>query len=233
VPDNELVTICGPEAVLGSGEDREFRWLVDGTGGQPIAQVGVEISSGEATSGTVYLDYLTWDGVPDVELRRPAEGGPMWHRAWVNGIDRFEPHWPESPRLIQNQGRGLLIQGTREWTDYQVRASITPHMVAQAGLAARVQGMRRYYALLLGENGKARLVRELDGEKVLAEADFPLVPAVTYRLSLRVRGNRLQAGVDGEVLFDLEDEPLLSGAVALICEEGCMATDGVTVQPVG
>jgi hypothetical protein len=97
-----------------------------------------------------------------------------------------------------------------------------------------VQGMRRYYALLLGKNGKARLVRELDGEKVLAEADFPFVPAVTYKLSLLVRGNRLQAGVDGELLFDLDDEPLLNGgAVALICEEGCMATDGVRVQPVG
>jgi hypothetical protein len=98
-----------------------------------------------------------------------------------------------------------------------------------------VQGMRRYYALLLDKNGKARLVRELDGEKVLAETDFPCVPAVNYRLSLRVRGNRLQASVDGEFLFDLEDdEPLLNGgAVALICEEGCMASDGVKVQPVG
>jgi hypothetical protein len=108
-------------------------------------------------------------------------------------------------------------------------------MIAQAGLAARVQGMRRYYALLLGKNGKARLVRELDGEKVLAETDFPCVPAVTYGLSLRVKGNRLLASVDGEVLFDVEDdEPLLNGgAVALICEEGYMASDGVRVQPVG
>jgi len=233
--NDELTTTCGPQAVLGGGEDHEFQWRVDDTAGQPIAQAGVEISSDEATSGTVYLDYLTWEGTPDVELRRPAEGGTMWHRAWVNGVDRFEPHWSEPYRLIQNQGRGLLIQGAREWTDYQVHATITPHMIAQAGLAARVQGMRRYYALLLGKNGKARLVRELDGEKVLAETDFPCVPAVTYGLSLRVKGNRLQASVDGEVLFDLEDdEPLLhGGAVALICEEGYMASDGVRVQPVG
>jgi hypothetical protein len=33
-------------------------------------------------------------------------------------------------------------------------------MIAQAGLGARVQGMRRYYALLLGKNGTARLVRD-------------------------------------------------------------------------
>jgi len=232
---DELVTTYEPEAVLGSGEDHEFRWRVEDTGGQPITQVGVEISSDEATGGTVYLDYLTWEGAPDVQLGRPAEGGTMWRRAWVNGVDQFEPHWPEPYRLVQNHGRGLLIQGTREWTDYEVRATITPYMIAQAGLGARVQGMRRYYALLLGKNGKARLVRELDGEKVLAEADFPCVPAVTYRLGLRVRGNRLQASIDGGVLFDVEDdEPLLNGgAVALICEEGCMASEGARVQPVG
>jgi ADP-ribosylglycohydrolase len=233
--DNELTTTYGPGAVLEGGEDHEFQWFIESTGGQPIAQIGVEITSDEATSGTMYLDYLTWEGAPDVELRRPAEGGTMWHRAWVNGVDRFEHHWPESYRLIQNQGRGLLIQGTREWADYEVRATIIPHMIAQAGLGARVQGMRRYYALLLGKNGKARLVKELDGEKILAEADFPFVPSITYRLGLRVKENRLRASVDGEVLFEAEDyaPPLNSGAVALICEEGCMASDGAKVQPVG
>ena len=233
--NNELTTTCGPETNLRGGEDHEFQWSVDGTGGQPIAQVGVEISSDESTSGITYLDYLTWSGAPDVQLRRPTEGGTMWHRAWVNAVDRFEPYLPEPYHLIQNQGRGLLIQGTREWTDYEVHATITPHMIARAGLGARVQGMRRYYALLLGKHGKARLVKELDGEKVLAEADLPCMPTVNYRLSLRVKGNRLTASVDGEVLFDLEDdEPLLNdGAVALICEEGYMVSDGISVQPVG
>jgi hypothetical protein len=92
----------------------------------------------------------------------------------------------------------------------------------------------RVYAGVLGKDGKARLVRELDGEKVLADTDFPCVPAVTYRLSLRVRGNRLQASVDGEVSFDVEDDESLlnGGAVALTCEGGCMASDGARVQPV-
>jgi ADP-ribosylglycohydrolase len=232
--DNGLTTTCGLEVVLRGGEDREFQWRVESTGGQPIAQIGVEITSEGATGGTVYLDYLTWEGAPDVELRCLAEGGSIWYRAWVNGVDRFEHHWPEPYRLIQDHGRGLLAQGTREWTDYEVYATITPRMIAQAGLGARVQVMRRYYALLLGKNGTAQLVRELDGEKVLAETYFPFAPAGTYRLGLRVKGNRLRASVDGEVLFDVEDEPpLTGGAVALICEEGCMASDSVRAQPVG
>jgi len=43
----------------------------------------------------------------------------------------------------------MAIQGTREWQDYQVQATFTPHLARSFGLAARVQGLKRYYALRL------------------------------------------------------------------------------------
>jgi ADP-ribosylglycohydrolase len=232
--NDELATKRGPETVLRPGSDYEFQWRLKETGGQPIAQIGVEISSDEATSGTVCLDYLTWNGEPDVELGRPAEGGTMWRRAWVCGVDRYDARWPEPYRLIQNQGRGLLIQGTREWKNYRVSAPITPHMVVSAGIGARVQGMRRYYALLLAGGGKAQLIKALDGDTVLAETDFPWQFDVTYELTLEVRDNRLRASIDGKDLFEVadNDRSLASGAVAFVCEEGRMESDVIRVQPV-
>jgi hypothetical protein len=229
-----LVTNDGPEAVLRPGSDHEFEWRVGDLGGQPIAQVGLEIGSDGVANGTVYLDYLTWDGTPDVTLTRPAEGGTMWRRAWVSGMDRYDSRWPEPYRLIQNHGTGLLIQGTRDWTDYKVSAPITPHMVLSAGIGARVQGMRRYYALLLGDGGKVRLIKALDGDAVLAETDFSWQFDVTYELSLEVKGNRLRASIDGKDLFEVEDgnRPLVGGAVAFVCEEGRMESDVIRVQPV-
>jgi len=168
-------------------------------------------------------------------LTRPATGGTMWRRAWVNGVDQYAPWWPEPYRLVQNHGTGLLIQGTREWTDYRVSADVTPHMVKAAGIAARVQGMRRYYALLLCSDGKARLLKALDGNTVLAEADFAWEFGETYDLSLEVVGTRLRAWVDGQQLFEVDDadRPLTGGGVALICEEGRTATEIVTVRPAG
>ena len=233
--NDELATNRGPETVLKPGSDYEFQWRVEDTGAQPIAQIGVEISSDEATGGTVYLDYLTWKGEPDVELGRPAEDGTMWRRAWVCGVDRYDPRWPETYRLIQNQGRGLLIQGTREWKNYRVSAPITPHMVVSAGIGVRVQGMRRYYALLLASGGKAQLIKALDGDTVLAETDFPWQFDVTYELALEVRDNRLRASIDGKDLFDVADNnrALASGAVAFVCEEGRMESEVIRVQPVG
>jgi ADP-ribosylglycohydrolase len=231
--EDELVRTYGPEIVLEAGADHEFEWRIGDTGSAPIAEIGLEISSDRRADGSIYLDYLTWDGPPDVTLTRPAEGGTMWRRAWVNGLEEYSRWWPEPYRLIQNCGTGLLMQGTREWTDYRISADVTPHMVTSAGIAARVQGMRRYYALLLCNDGKARLVKALDGDTVLAETDFIWKFGTTHDLSLEVVGTHLRAWVDGQQLFEVDDadRPLTGGGVALLCEEGRTATQAVAVRP--
>jgi hypothetical protein len=232
----ELKRIYGPEIVLAAGAAHEFVWQVPDTGGDPVAEIGVEIAPAGAVGGvdgTVYLDYLTWDGTPSLTLTRPAHGGEMWRRAWVNGIDWEFSSRAEPYRLVQNEGTGLLIQGSREWTDYRVSADVTPHMVKSSGVAARVQGMHRYYALLLCDDGRARLVKALDGSTVLAEVDFYWALDETYDLSLEVVGTRVRAWADGQPLFDVTDasRPLTGGAVALVCEEGRTATWVVRVEP--
>jgi hypothetical protein len=166
-------------------------------------------------------------------LRKPATGGTMWRRAWVDGVDHFDRWWPEAFRLVQNQGRGVLIHGTRDWTDYRVSAVITPHMAEACGLGARVQGMRRFYALLLGTDGVARLIKALDGDTVLAEMGFRWALGHPYALRLQVVGNHIQAWINDRLLFDVQDadQPLTSGGIALICEEGRIGTDAVVVHP--
>ncbi len=226
----------GPSATLAPGAAQEFVWRIPDMDGDPIAEIGVEINSMKRAEGDLYLDYLTWDGTPDVALTRPGHTGTMWQRAWVNAVDQVS-HWGENYRLIQNEGVGLLMQGTREWTDYRVTADVTPHLVKSAGVAARVQGMRRYYALLLYRDSaelptKARLVKMFDTPYVLAEVDFPWTFGETHTLSLEVSGATVRAWIDGAALFAVTDaQPLTGGAVALVCEEGRTATNVVRVQP--
>jgi ADP-ribosylglycohydrolase len=236
--DDRLCTYYGPDAELTPRSALEFSWRLDDTNGGsfeavgPIAQVGVELSSVHRADGTVYLDYLTWEEAPEVVFTRPAHAGTLWRRAWVDGVDKFVST-PEPFRLIQNTGTGLLIQGSREWTDYRVSADVTPHLVTAAGIAARVQGMRRYYALLLTNDRKARLVKVLDNPTVLAETDFDWSLGATYDLGLEVIGPRLRAGINGNKLFEFTDAdaPFLAGAVGLVCEQGRTATQAVTVRP--
>ena len=230
-PDDTLQPMPGPQALLAPGARQTLVWRIPDTGGAPIATVGLELHTGGETSGTVYLDYLTWDGTPEATFRLPGRGGTMWRRAWVRAVDLLDDRWADPYRLVQNRGRGLLIQGTREWRDYTASATITPHMAAAWGLAARVQGLRRYYALLLCAGGLARLVKFDDVETTLAEVPFLWELGEPYALQLQVQGSSIRGRVDGTELFHTidDDRPLLDGALALVCEEGRVATDAVTV----
>ncbi|MCC7352848.1 MAG: ADP-ribosylglycohydrolase family protein [Anaerolineae bacterium] len=231
--NDQLVSQRGPLVVLKPGDSHEFAWQIGDLGSQPIAEVGVELSGQGGAHGTVYLDYLTWDGAPSAVLGKPETGGNLWRRAWVDGMDKFGGARDTVYRIRQNYGLGLAIQGCREWTDYEVSAAIRPDMVKATGLAVRVQGMRRYYAFLLVDRNKARLVKCLDGNTVLAEKEFPWEFFDTYEMTLKVVGNKLEASINGKVLLRAEDtnRPLTGGGVALVCEEGCISTDSMTVRP--
>ncbi|WBB73844.1 ADP-ribosylglycohydrolase family protein [Micromonospora sp. WMMD1128] len=191
-------------------------------GGHPVAAVGFR------TDGPVALDRLTWDGAPTMTLTRPADGGTMWRRAWVQAADQWLPRWPEPFRVVQNSGTGLLVHGEAGWRDYTVTADVTPHLARAAGLAARVQGARDYYALELVGQDTARLVC---GERVLADTPWPWEFGATYTLTLTVAGSRLTGAVDGEILFDLHDEYLAHGGIALLVTEGRTATHEVRITP--
>lgn len=231
--NDEIVRLRGPNVVLRPGMDRLLTWAVPNTNGAPIAEIGIEIQGSRGACGSVYLDYLTWHGTPSVTFTRPQYDGEMWRRAWVPAVDLFETHWQEPLRIIQNRGTGLLMQGSREWNDYMVSVDITPHLAQAAGLAARVQGLRRYYALLLYADGMLRLVKALDGERVLAEQPLDWHLGQTYQLRLEAVGRRLRAWVDDTLCFDVHDSDrvLEGGAIALVCTEGRVSSTAVVVAP--
>ncbi len=228
-----LDTLYGPEKILVPGSAEVTTWQVPDTLGAPIAEIGFELSSDQKADGTVYLDSLTWHGSPQTVLKKPDGKGTMWRRAWINAVDHWDD-WPvESFRPIQDTGRGFLGIGCREWTDYQVTVDITPYMMKSGGIAAYVQGLRRYYALLLCKGHKIRLIKMLNDEQVLGEASFPWQEGTAYSLSLQIRANHITASVGESVLFDLidSDHPLTGGGVALVSEEGCFGTNAVEISP--
>ncbi|NLG49513.1 MAG: ADP-ribosylglycohydrolase family protein [Chloroflexi bacterium] len=235
--DDALFAVYSPSTLLQPGQAATLEWRVEVPAGCPIAWVGLELAAtpetpGTRADGTVYLDWVDWSGAPDLALDKPAHNGRRWLEAWVQACSTVSPDWEHTYRLIQNEGVGLLIQGTREWRDYAVRARCTPHLAQSFGIAARVQGLRRYYALRLTTGGKAQLVRELDGTSVLAEAPYAWELYQPYALELRVAGNQLTGSIGGQVVLQAQDDSLLdSGAIALVVEEGRVGYDDVEVRP--
>ena len=248
--EDGLDILAGPTQTLSAGESAELEWQVPDLEGYPIAKVGLQITGGGGTSGRVYLDALCWHGAPNVRLKRPHARdfsrwdrkltGMMWKRAWVNGLDAargrmvFIDRYPETYRLIQNEGRGLMMHGCRDWTDYQVSATITPHMCKAGGLGARVQGMKRHYALLCDEDS-TRLVSSLEGEDtILAEAAGGWTLGDAHELALKVEGNTLSGYLNGALVVKAQDAEnrYAGGGIALVCEEGRIACEEVAVTPI-
>ncbi len=220
-------------ARLQPGEDHVFSWVVPDVGGVPIAKVGIfiDVLPGEPTEGTLYLDYLDWTGSPRVTFDRAP--GNLWKRAWVEGVSRTRDTEQSPFHIVQNEGTGLLITGTRDWQDYTVSASLTPHLCSAAGIAARVQGMTRYYALLLVPGGKVRLVKAFeDIRQILTEALFDWQFEQPVSLSLQVEGNTLRARIDEQPLFTITDtNPVLeNGGIALVVEQGCLEANAISVS---
>ena len=157
----------------------------------------------------------------------------MWRRAWVDGVDQFQSRWWDSYRISQNIGTGLISQGTADWDDYAVSAVVTVMLARQAGIAARVGGMRRWYALLLCDDGMVRLVKDREAVDTLAEAPFAWSLDTRYTLALTVTGNRLVGTVDGVEVLQATDqhEPLLGGGIGLVVSDGTLGAAAVSVTP--
>lgn len=231
--DNEQIQrLYGPPVALGEKEAR-VSWRIPDTGGQPIATVGIELAADAPASGVAHVDWLTWDGVPSITFRKTQGGGEMFKRAWVAGCSEAWFARDSFARVVQNEGTGLLMTGDRAWQDYSVRADVTPHLARSAGLALHVQGMKRYYALLLCAGGKVQLVKALDGLKILASADLAWEFGQTRRLAVSIRGGRLAASLDGKRVLEARDLdlPLTCGGIGLVCEEGRCAFGPVSVRP--
>lgn len=218
-PGAEPSILRSPRQPLAPCGTEQLRWTVPGTGGLPIVRVGLEISSMVGTSGCVYLDRFTWDGAPDCDFTDSGLGAYREPIGWTNGVDRaFYSDGGRQLTLIQDEGRGLLMTGTRDWRDLRFSAQVTPHMAAAAGIAVRVGGMRRGIALLLCQDRRWRLVEWLNGERVLQEGEW-LEPSGS-QLSLSVSGDTLRAAIDGIEIAQVANVKLSSGGVALINTEG-------------
>ncbi len=233
-PADEEQSLASAKQMIKPGESALITWVVPDTGGCPIFAAGLELVPGAQAAGSIYLDFLTWNGPPTVTFRKPSGGGERWRRAWVNAFDHHGVIWPEAFRLSQDRGTGLCMTGTRDWTDYRVTSVIASDMAMDFGLAVRVQGLRRYYALVLSSSGKVELRKVLRGTRVLDRADFQRTEGASYAFSLEVVGNRIKASIDGRSIFDTVDsqEPLEGGGVALVCTQGSLSANEVRVEPV-
>ena len=203
-----------------------IEWVIPDTQGYPIHQVGIEVQEGE-----IVLERMHWTGIPTSQF--PILPGTMAARAWAKSLDRFEHERDRYDYLCHNEGVGLLTQGTMQWQDYRVECRLTPKMAVSAGVAIRVQGTRRYYAVLFTEPGQIRIEKALDGRRTLAQTSFPWEAFQDYEVEVEVKENTIRVWIDGRLTLSAVDpsQPLVGGAFGFVVESGCLGAGTPKVVP--
>lgn len=218
------------------GAAETLKWRLPDTGGQPIAEIGVVVRAvARRADGRVVIDWMTCSGVPEMVLQRPEGDGDFWWRAWVSDCHFFSKRFKQSFRMSHGRGTGLILQGARDWDDYEIDTEIMIHAGEKAGLVARAQGRCRYYAVVLGRDGELSVVRQFDGDtKTLATAPAEFAFETAIPVTLAVNGNTIRAAANGTTIEvrDDDDTALMSGAMGLLVTEGAVSAQTIRIAPV-
>ena len=221
---------------LAPGSEKVLEHIIeDNMDHQPIQQLGISCTVlSNDFSGTLWLDDLRWGGDPQMILRRPKTGPcDFWRQAWVNGVSKFH-QWGPSFFLAQDAGEGMISYGTRDWKDYKIAVSnFRINLGEQSGVAVRVQGLRRWYALLFMAGNRVALIKAFDEEREeLTSASFEWEIDGSYQIELYVKGDTIRARVNDTNLLEAKDSRYGEGGVGFIVTEGSIAAEQVKVAPV-
>ncbi len=237
--DGSSEEILGPSRTFERFANEKLSWQIGGDASQPIHEIGLYPHDGGSDvpfsqSGGAIPPEIFVEGVPTCTFERPADGGSMWLRQWVNGLSILRD-W-SGMDCIQNEGTGLAMIGCREWQNYRASAKITFEAAKQSGLAVHVQGMRRFYALVL-EPGKLKLIKARDGHHELAAMDFTWEFDETHELAIEVRTHsgsvELTGYIDGKLALQHTDstKSLVEGAIGIVLTEGRARVPQVKICP--
>lgn len=233
---DNLQDIDGEAIALQPGEEYTPEWSLPDTGGQPIAEIGLAISGvGRRADGEVIIDFMRWDGAPELTLKRPDGDCDFWRMAWVNGTSFFSKRFPSAFRISQAVGEGMIIHGTRQWTDYQASGDIMLHLGNYGGFVIRAQGLRRYYGARVTRDGKMQIVKVRDDkELVLAESDFGTEFEKNIAMRVIADGPRIVFEANGQSIEadDSGPDAFRDGGLGLLVHEGALSTNEIRIGAV-
>jgi hypothetical protein len=170
---------------------------------------------------------------------------PEYHyapREFMDGWDIVNNRGPEEWKVFERDGEytleflgynrevwtyeftyPILATGDSLWRDYNLEAEVTPiNREDLNGIIFRYQDGRHYYLLAFGPDDTISL-RYRDGEKafrsdgwtILASTKRPTDRSRTYTMRVEATGPRLRCSLDGELLFEVDDDHYDHGQIGL------------------
>jgi len=205
--------------------------------GRPVQDLGIEIAGLHRAGGELCVDRVELSGAPNftapdhLPLTDKGEA-PGWISSmrYVSHFNYITEGGEAMTEMCRDEGIGVLVTGTTDWTDYTFTSNFNIHMADCAGIIARYQGLRRYLALVQ-EGGKLRLIRQYYGETVLGEVDHPWETDAWHTLSLECHGEQITARCDGAVVLQATDTLLGCGGAGYLGEMAKIGCTEASIRP--
>ncbi|MDX2055257.1 MAG: ADP-ribosylglycohydrolase family protein [Polyangiaceae bacterium] len=202
--------------------------------GWPVSDLGIEIEGAEGVSGRLIVDRISFQGKPrfslEYEVPKSEKGLPI---GWIQNADEVRPRFSEEDpgfmNLVCSSGRGHLVTGTLDFSDYVFRARIKKNLVSRLGLVLRWQGIERYLAVT-GDSKKLQLLSRYYGDHVLSEVPFPWGVGEAHELRVTLKGESIEVSVDGVLLLSGKDTQLGRGGFGFLTENGVMGFRETSVE---
>lgn len=184
-----------------------------------LSEVGVTLRVLEPVweRGSVALAWLDWDGAADYRTtftKARNETGA------ISGWTHLRGYWRVEDGAFHGSGPGdnETYTGDIRWTDYRVRATLTPLIGEHHAVLVRVQGALRSYAVGLAPDGQFALYKKDRDYTQVASTPFAWALGQSYTLDVTVRGAEISATVEGggaqaTIRWQDTDSPYLSGQI--------------------
>lgn len=235
--DNNLCMDTGEWVQLGQ-DTATLKWTIPDNGGLPILRFGLMFTSNKRYSGPAVIRSVDWSNTPNkicqkgIMMRDMWDLNPFWAKMFVSSAQNFAPNLNCTYCISHNEPGGLATMGTRDFTDYRVSSTLKFSLHKRGGLVARSRGHRRYYAAVASGGDLFQIIKHWDDqETVLAQAHVPYAQFEKYPMTLKVKGNYLEAVFRDVTLQAVDSEQSLSGGAAgFLVDEGALFIDGFLLE---
>ena len=207
---------------LRPGQRQTLSWRVPPLPNTLLSRAGVMFrTTGGSWSGAPLLDWLDWDGPPELQCdfsreRREYDAIGGW--TFLRGFWRLE----EGAYHGSGVGLNETYTGDPAWRDLALTVDLVPLTGEQHYVLLRVQGARRSYAIGLTGAGRLALWKNSGGFREVASAEFPWTHGTAVRLAVTAVGDELAvAAGERPLLRWRDDQPYLYGQIGLGNGPGC------------
>lgn len=236
--EDNVQTIASEPYQLVKGSN-VLSWTLPDTKGHAIYRLGIRLTSDKRIDGRIILKSIDWGRAPkSFELKKSVELAPSltpwttnttWIKSFMSSADHFNPDFAETFSISHSSENGIVTTGTKDWQNYRVSSELIFTNQESAGLVARANGHRRYYAVLFYKD-KLVIGKQKDDEWIeLAQKDFDLKLDTRYQVSFVVNLNELEVTVDGVHVLNAADSEFTSGSAGFVVHSGAILANGFKV----